>query len=145
MKYAGIRNITDLVKKASDTEVQTKILDFLKENPSPSDEEDIHNMADKLKVNKHHFEESIYKILGGFLSGGKSKGFDGKYDEEQLRMGIEVEQEHVVGSGLPEEIMNAIAKKIAQDHLAEFPDYYTRLAKMEKEAEKETEGKKDTP
>ena len=30
--------------------------------------------------------------------------------------------------------------KIAQAHLNEFPDYYTRLAKMEAEAEAEADG-----
>ena len=32
---------------------------------------------------------------------------------------------------------NEMAKRIALDHLAECPDYYTRLAKMEKECEGE--------
>lgn len=49
---------------------------------------------------------------------------------EQLMMGIKVEMEHTDDR---EE-----AKKIALDHLAEFGDYYTRHAKMEKKAEKET-------
>lgn len=48
-------------------------------------------------------------------------------DAEQLAMGIEVEKEHTDD---PE-----IAKMIALDHLAEIPDYYTRLKKMEDEAE----------
>jgi len=45
---------------------------------------------------------------------------------DELRMGIEVEQEHT--SDLRE------AGKIAMDHLREFPDYYTRLTKMEARA-----------
>jgi len=40
-------------------------------------------------------------------------------DPEQLRMGIEVEFEHVDD--------RAIAQEIALDHLAEIPDYYTKL------------------
>ncbi len=56
---------------------------------------------------------------------------------EQFRMGMDVELEHgtadpqtnVTGDDL---IMTA---KIARAHLNEFPDYYTRLAKMEAEAE----------
>ena len=48
--------------------------------------------------------------------------------EKQLSMGKKVEHEHT-GS-------MAKATEIAMDHLSEFPDYYTRLAKMEKEAEK---------
>jgi GNAT superfamily N-acetyltransferase len=45
---------------------------------------------------------------------------------DELRMGIEVEQEH---TGDMRE-----AGKIAMDHLREFPDYYTRLTKMEARA-----------
>ena len=44
-------------------------------------------------------------------------------DPDQLAMGIEVEKEHTSDE---EE-----AKKIALDHLAEFPDYYTHLKEME--------------
>ena len=57
---------------------------------------------------------------------GKSIGFKGTYDPEQLAMGIKVEYEHTTSPVLSE--------KIAKDHLAEIPDYYSRLAKMEKEA-----------
>lgn len=47
-------------------------------------------------------------------------------DLDELRMGIEVEQEH--GVDMRE------AGQIAMDHLREFPDYYTRLTKMEARA-----------
>jgi hypothetical protein len=47
-------------------------------------------------------------------------------DPEQLKMGIAAEMEHTDDP--------KIAEKIALDHLAEIPDYYTRLEKMEKEA-----------
>ena len=43
---------------------------------------------------------------------------------QQLKMGIQVEQEHTSDS--------KIARKIALDHLWEKPDYYTRLKKIEK-------------
>lgn len=48
--------------------------------------------------------------------------------EKQLAMGKKVEHEHT------KDMNKAI--EISMDHLTEFPDYYTRLAKMEKEAEK---------
>lgn len=44
---------------------------------------------------------------------------------KQLKIGTEIEQEHVLDL--------AIAREIALDHLAEMPDYYTRLHKMENE------------
>ena len=55
-----------------------------------------------------------------------NKNIDSNPDE--LKKGIKVEMEHTTDKEL--------AEKIAKHHLAEFPDYYTRLLKMEKEAEK---------
>lgn len=46
-------------------------------------------------------------------------------DPKELSMGIKVEMEHTTD--------RAMSQRIALDHLAEIPDYYTRLAKMEKE------------
>ncbi|MCX8022828.1 MAG: hypothetical protein N2745_08665 [Syntrophorhabdaceae bacterium] len=62
------------------------------------------------------------------IKGGKADGKPiTKYDLQQLLMGIEVELEHTNNK------MRAL--EISMDHLEEFPDYYTRLEKMEKEAE----------
>lgn len=47
---------------------------------------------------------------------------------KQLEIGMEIEHEHTKS--------NKQARKIALDHLAEFPDYYTRLKKMELKAKK---------
>lgn len=56
---------------------------------------------------------------------------------EEFRMGLEVELEH--GTHDPEtNVTNddgMLTGKIALAHLREFPDYYTRLEKLEKEAE----------
>jgi hypothetical protein len=60
-----------------------------------------------------------------------------RFDVEQFRMGMDVELEHgthdletnVTGDDVD------ITAKIARAHLNEFPDYYTRLAVMEAEAE----------
>jgi hypothetical protein len=60
-----------------------------------------------------------------------------KFDVEQFRMGLDVELEH--GTRDPKTNVtndNALMTgKIALAHLNEFPDYYTRLEKMEKQAE----------
>jgi hypothetical protein len=59
---------------------------------------------------------------------------------DQFRMGLDVELEH----GLHNLLTNVtdddpvVTGKIALAHLNEFPDYYTRLAKMEAEAERES-------
>lgn len=63
-------------------------------------------------------------------------GWD-KFDVEQFRMGMDVELEH----GTENQLTNVtndeplVTGKIALAHLMEFPDYYTRLEKMETEAE----------
>jgi hypothetical protein len=57
-------------------------------------------------------------------------------DLEQFRMGLGVELEH--GPRDPETDVSGndpiITGKIALAHLTEFPDYYTRLAILEREA-----------
>jgi hypothetical protein len=61
------------------------------------------------------------------------------FDVEQFRMGMNVELEH----GLHDLLTNVtgdeptVTAKIALAHLKEFPDYYTRLARMEDEAKKD--------
>ena len=61
-----------------------------------------------------------------------------RFDVEQFRMGLEVELEH----GRRDPATNVsdddemTTGKIAWAHLNEFPDYYTRLAQMEAEAER---------
>lgn len=76
-----------------------------------------------------------YKIIEHCLDGvglSDKKGIAEKdVDQEQLRMGIEVEKEHTNDI--------EIAKKIALDHLSEegMEKYYTNLINMEKRLKKE--------
>lgn len=65
---------------------------------------------------------------------GKKLGIDwSKFDIEQFRMGMDVELEH----GLRDAHTNVTGDdplttgKITLAHLNEYPDYYTRLDKME--------------
>lgn len=68
---------------------------------------------------------------------GKALGLSWKkFDLKQFHMGLNIELEHGKRSAFTnvtdnDEIMTA---KIALAHLSEFPDYYTRLDKLEKEA-----------
>ena len=60
-----------------------------------------------------------------------------RFDVEQLRMGMDVELEHgthdLATNVTDDDVV--VTAKIARAHLNEFPDYYTRLAVMEAEAE----------
>jgi uncharacterized protein DUF5661 len=83
---------------------------------------------------KKHFTVEEARDIGGKL------GIDwSRFDVEQFRMGLDVELEH----GLHDPSTNVtgndpiITGKIALAHLNEFADYYTRLEKMEQEAEQE--------
>ena len=66
-----------------------------------------------------------------------------KFDVDQFRRGMDIELEH----GTVDENTNVtnddalMTGKIALVHLNEFPDYYTRLDEMEKEAEEFWEDK----
>jgi hypothetical protein len=61
------------------------------------------------------------------------------FDVEQFRSGMDVELEH----GRRDLLTNVtnddpvVTAKIALAHLHEFPDYYERLKRMEREAERE--------
>ncbi len=81
---------------------------------------------------KENFTADEAKKIGGEL------GIDwSKFDVEQFRGGMDVELEH--GARDPHtNVTNddpLTTGKIALAHLNEFPDYYTRLDKMEKEAD----------
>ena len=76
---------------------------------------------------------------------GEAIGIDwssSRFDVEQFRMGLDVELEH----GLHDPATNVtdddevVTGKIARAHLNEFPDYYTRLERMEAEAERDWAG-----
>jgi hypothetical protein len=113
-------------KFQEEEDIEDKIIAFFKENPAPKDHEGIHKLADKLGIEDSKFEEKIYALIGSFLGDGKSKDFKGSYDSKQLEMGIKVEMEHTTNK--------KISERISKDHLAEIPDYYARLEKMEKDA-----------
>lgn len=113
-------------------EMESKIFEFFLNNPYPS-EQKIIDWAGENHIESSYLKQSIFNLLSTFICEGKSRNFEGGYNEEQLKMGIEVEYEHTT--------CKFIAEKIAKDHLAEIEDYYTRLANMEQQAK--NEGMKD--
>lgn len=116
-------------ERALTPEEKATVKSFFKSHPSPSDDQ-VHELAESMKVSPHSLEEEIYKMVGKTAQKHEHVP-DSKYNQEQLRMGIKVEKEHTDD---PEK-----AKEISKDHLSELPDYYTRLHKMETEGEKAKE------
>ena len=87
--------------------------------------------SSKMTGSRHFTAEEAKKI-------GETLGIDwSRFNVEQFRMGLEVELEH--GKRNPATDVThddpILTGKIALAHLNEFSDYYTRLARMEKEAE----------
>ena len=86
---------------------------------------------------EHHHEFSAEEARAI----GERIGIDwasSRFDVDQFRMGLGVELEHgrrdpATNVSDDDEITTG---KIAWAHLNEFPDYYTRLAEMESEAER---------
>lgn len=117
----------DVVKETNkDMEIDKKIFAFFTDNPEPEDSK-VHEFAGTLGIDEHEFEGMIYRILGSIIGHGKSIGFKGTYDPEQLKAGIKVEMEH---TNHP-----LFAEKISKDHLAEFGGgkyYIPYLSDMEK-------------
>ena len=82
-------------------------------------------------VAKKHFTTEQAREIGDKL------GIDWRrFDVEQFRMGLDVELEHGPRDPSTDVIGDdpILTGKIALAHLNEFADYYTRLAKMEREA-----------
>lgn len=83
---------------------------------------------------KQHFTAEQARAIGEQL------GVDwSDFDVEQFRMGLDVELEHGLHDPSTDVTGNdpIVTGKIALAHLKEFGDYYTRLEKMEREAEEE--------
>ena len=84
-----------------------------------------------MTTEKHFTAEQAKEI-------GEKLGIDwSKFDVEQFRMGMDVELEHgkIDSSTNVSDDDPLTTGKIALAHLNEFPDYYTRLEKMEEEGE----------
>jgi len=85
-----------------------------------------------MTTSKHFTAEEAQRI-------GATLGIDwSQFDVEQFRMGLDVELEHGTVDPATDVTHDdpMMTGKIALAHLNEFPDYYTRLAEMEEEAER---------
>ena len=117
-------------------DMKTAVIQFFLDNPAPDDEV-LHAWAEEQGYNVDDVEEIAYQLASkqaNLETGGKAPEAgvgEENVDPDELAMGIEVEKEHTSDE--------EIAKKIALDHLAEIPDYYTRLKAMEAEAGVEKE------
>ena len=112
-------------------ELVIKVIYFLKKNPNPSDEQ-FHQWAESQGIDIHQAESAAYHLAtkaAQLFTEGRSidkKVKASDVDPKELRMGMEVEKEHITSCPM-------ITKKIALDHLSEenMTKYYTNLKNME--------------
>jgi len=108
-------------KDNTDQKLKLILIKYFKKNPNPNDE-NIHNLAENLKIDVHKLETSIYSLLSKFINLKHSDVPDSKFDPQQLKMGIKVEmKEHTDDPH--------IAKAISKAHLMEDKQYYSKLVK----------------
>lgn len=129
--YFSKFNFISKTKKADKQELYKGVIDLLNDNPNPPDSV-VHDWAKEHGYEPSAVETEIYRLatlFADFLKNGFSvkKGTKEKdVDAQELKWGIEIEKEHAEDIG--------VRTRISLDHLAEIPDYYTRLRKMESEA-----------
>jgi len=92
--------------------------------------------SDNIKIiSSNMVNENINKLKGGKADNLTSKDIANKfkvsvkYIKDQIKKGKKVESEHTDDEEKQTEIV--------MDHISEFPDYYIRIKKMEKEAKKD--------
>ena len=125
-----LKNLRNSIEEEVNTDMATthkKIFDYFSNIEDAPSVVELHSFASSIGIDKNTLEGHIYMVLHSFLGEGRSKDFDGKYDIEELNMGIEVEYEHTTSS--------LISERIARDHLSECENYYSRLKKMENDCE----------
>ena len=114
--------------------IQTTVRIGEGEEEKPEDENDgmsLEPQGDEVEQIAQDKEEAGEELEGG-LADGKSPS---EFDPEQILKGMKVELEHT------DDPMKAV--EIAMDHLAELPDYYDHLERMEADAEKNGAGSTD--
>ena len=92
----------------------------------------IKDFCEKLKITAEDFHYECLSVLADFFQYGRYnetiKTHELEVNQKELEEGIQIEMEHT-----REPLMS---RRIALDHLAECPDYYTMLGKMELECKK---------
>lgn len=124
----------DLIAKLTE-DARKKVIDLLASaKGKPIDDAKVHKLADDLGLQAHDLESEIYAFASMWAMneaakvnpGGRAekKGVTAKdFPKAVIEKGIKVEMEHTQDREL--------AEKIVLDHLAESPEYYEALAKME--------------
>jgi len=119
MNIKKIQKLQRAYKALKDEGIQRTILNFFKRHTPPYTDAAFHKFISAAGHDVHEAESMVYDMLGSLLAGGVSAGREIDYDRRELALGMEAEKEHTDNE--------VIARKIALDHLAEDPKYYSKL------------------
>lgn len=131
MKHA--KRLRRILREKHTQALRDEVIDFFVVYGYPDDEQ-LNQFAETIQTSSEDVREIIYGLLteyvqflrGGIWNEARKKDID----KGELVKGRLVEKEHTLDSAEG----RLIAERIVLDHLAEIPDYYTRLARMENEA-----------
>lgn len=128
---------TIIGRRIADSQCKNQIIEaielMIKSNPTNQEYLKALDMAKNMRSKYIH--ENKNTIKGGKADKMSVEDIAKKFNvsvkkiEAQLKKGVKIEMEHTKDKEK--------ATEIAMDHLSEFPDYYDRIEKMEKEAKKE--------
>ena len=123
-----LEDTDEILKK----KIFSKDADDLDEDESLDNNESPDNYIQTINIRKPigdngFLKMAVFRKVNSFPPVGRHKeeSID-DFDFDQLKKGIKIEKEHTPNP--------LIAMQIAKDHLAEIPDYYDRLERMEREA-----------
>jgi hypothetical protein len=124
----------------TDISIPQKIVDFIRKNPFPQDHTQWHTFAEGLGLDPAVLEQYAYAMLTVIFTGGKSKGDSSEISQEQLDIGMKIEQEHVkleTDNLVVKAIQDIFALKITSDHNAENDKYYLGSVNFKNELKQE--------
>jgi hypothetical protein len=114
-----------------DENIVQDIFDFFLKNPYPVDD-DFHKFVESKGHEPDEYETYVYAILSCFIVGGnynKKKADAKTFDSKEVEMGKIVENEHIDADNknpIIQKITDIIRTRIAYDHLADNPKYYSQ-------------------
>jgi hypothetical protein len=130
----------DSISQLTDPNIVNKLVDFIRNNPFPTDYQQIHAFAEGLGIEADILEQYAYAMLTVILCGGKSKGKEVEASDKNKEIGRKIELEHVEyysDNEVIKRIQEVFIDKIKNDHLFETDSYYVNGVDFENELKQE--------
>jgi len=112
----------------TDEAMPEKLRNFIINNPFPKYHEQLHSFAEGLGIEASVLEQYAYAFLTLVFAGGKSAGKEIVVDEENAKIGKQIELEHFEypesDNPVVKKMIGLLADKVVSDHCAENDNYY---------------------